>query len=127
MEARMLQQRCLSRVRFHMSPAHLIPLHGLEKELELLSQFCIQSEVHKESHAILLVGPHNTGKSLVLRTALRELEAKTGSKPTVIFSMASFIVMRPQRSLPSDMSLVYTMQDARINLNQVSLSSSFFF
>jgi len=54
------------------SSASRVPLslcfpHNLSKRL--LSQFCIQSEVHKESHAILLVGPHNTGKSLVRHTS----------------------------------------------------------
>ncbi len=114
-----------------MSPAHLIPVFGLARELEyvmrcncfvynnhqqssnphpsvvvhhrLVGRFCEQTEVNKESHATLLMGPHNTGKSLVrlslllhapalrkklicstvqvLNTVLRDLEARTGNKP----------------------------------------------
>ncbi|ELR21220.1 uncharacterized protein ACA1_355240 [Acanthamoeba castellanii str. Neff] len=67
-----------------MSPAHLIPVFGLARELELVGRFCEQTEVNKESHATLLMGPHNTGKSLVLNTVLRDLEARTGNKPVVI-------------------------------------------
>jgi hypothetical protein len=46
-----------------------------------VGRFCEQTELNGESHATLLMGPHNTGKSLVLNTVLRDLHAKTGNKP----------------------------------------------
>lgn len=81
---RAVVRKCVSRIRHHMSPAHLVPVFGLARELELVGRFCEQTEVNKESHATLLMGPHNTGKSLVLNTVLRDLEARTGNKPVVI-------------------------------------------